>query len=205
MPRAIIDDELLDAVLPSRRRPAPYAVHPVRQDDHEPVADLDQRRTAWMRDRGLPVDPGRPVLSCLSESTAVRGVQLWVLYEGTLLQGAVATSLAPALDVQWRQQDGETSLWILDMVTDPSAHDAPGRWMTWWLASAFHRFTCISAVTCHESLARKVAGLHVMELRTDARQTSPHLLRRRTRHVPRLRNFVACPDPVVTVPAHPRC
>ncbi|MEU4206024.1 hypothetical protein AB0F64_39765 [Streptomyces sp. NPDC026294] len=203
MPLPISDD--VQEPQPSKGRPPRYRIAPAGRADYQAVKALVKARTSWMRDQGFATDPVEPPVLSHLRAGVMAGAQVWVLYEGTLLRGAAVTSTSPTVDLQWHQDPNSESLWLHDMYTDPDAHDAPGRWMTWWLSQHYcSSLAYVFAALCDEVLARKFARDHVMELHPTEDQVRPFLLRRRTAPAPRLHTAVASAVPPPAAPARLR-
>ncbi|KOT76370.1 hypothetical protein ADK70_38475 [Streptomyces rimosus subsp. pseudoverticillatus] len=180
MPLTIYEEDFA-VESPEPDRPPRYRISLGQPSHRQAIKAMVKARRDWMRHHGLATDPVEPpVLSHLG-SGAPAGAQVWVLHEESMLRGAAVTSIAPTVNLQWHQDPDSESLWLHDMYTDPDTHDAPGRWLTWWLSQ--HYASCLTYVftaLCDEVLARKFATVHVMELHPTQDEFRPFLLRRRT-------------------------
>ncbi|MEU7228902.1 hypothetical protein [Streptomyces chrestomyceticus] len=194
MPLSIHEDFAAES--PEPAGPPRYRISLGQPSHRKAVKAMVKARTEWMRCRGLETDPVEPPVVTVLQAGVTAGAQVWVLHEGTMLQGAAVTTIDPTVNLQWHQDPDSNSLWLQDMYTHPDAHDAPGRWLTWWLSQ--HYAPCLKYVftaLCDEVLARKFASRHALELHPTDDEFRTFLLRRRTAPAPRLHTYVASDVP----------
>ncbi|RSO07029.1 hypothetical protein DMH18_26715 [Streptomyces sp. WAC 06783] len=180
------------AATPNGPRRPDRLIRPAEYADRHAVEQIVARATHWLDHRPRAATSGDcPLLSMLG--AVDRGHPLtWLLLEGTTIRSCALVIKKPMLDERWRQQPGE-ALWIDDLYEDRDGPDADayGPCLVHWLVDygAHEHVQWLAACTADEAVAGDLGDRYGLEVRRST-PTSAFLLRRRTRHLPRLADAV---------------